>query len=194
MDQNAKQNKIPKKRLPGKELPGKELQWPQFEVIPVKNNLRKKALIAGNPKDALSRATQKADRAMEQLSHQFPLWMQKESKRLFAIRQEIDTSGPSEALLDRLFTCAHDIKGQATTYGYPVAARVGQLLADLIEHAPNPCKIPLTVIDQHVDTIRVVVAQDLRGAGNAQTKNIIAGLLVLDHTTLKRLDPRRSAA
>ncbi|MCF6200179.1 MAG: hypothetical protein L3J67_12465 [Hyphomicrobiaceae bacterium] len=194
MDQPTRQKALPPKELPSKKLPQKKLQWPQFEVIPVKNTLKKKALTAGNPKDAISRATQKADRAMEQLSHKFPLWMQKESKRLFAIRQEMSANGPSEDLLDRLFTCAHDIKGQATTYGYPVVAMVGKLLADLIEHAPEPCKIPLTVIDQHVDTIRAIVAQDLRGVGNAQTKNIIAGLHVLDRTTLKRLGLRLSAA
>ena len=189
MDQPARQQNTAKK-----EQPKKELQWPQFEVIAVKNTLKKKALIDGNPKDAISRATQKADRAMQQLSHQFPQWMKTESKRLYAIRQEIDANGPSEILLDRLFTCAHDIKGQATTFGYPVAAMVGKLLADLIERAPEPCKIPLPVIDQHVDTIRAIVAQDLRGVGNVQTKNIIAGLHVLDRTTLKRLAPKCAAA
>ena len=185
--------KQPAKEPQKKELPKKEMQWPQCEIIAVKNNLKKKVLVAGNPKDAISQATKKADAAMQQLSVQFPQWMKTESQRLFAIRQEIDRFGATKELLDRLFTCAHDIKGQATTFGYPTAALVGKLLADLIEHAPDPCKIPLPVIDQHVDTIRAIVSQNLRGNGNAQTRNIIQGLHVLDHTTLKRLAPKSAA-
>lgn len=176
------------------ETPRKKLQWPQYEVIEVKNVLKKKALVPGNPQEAVATATRQADRAMRQLSAQFPLWMKSESERLFALREELAEKGASEAMMDRLFTCAHDIKGQATLFGYPVAAMIGKLLADLIERAPDPCQIPLPVIDQHIDTIRAIVRQDLRGEGNAQTKNIIQGLHVLDHTTLKKLSGKCSAA
>ena len=166
---------------------GKELQWPQFQVIEPKNTLKKKALIAGNPREALERATQRAERAMDQLSAQFPQWMKSESQRLFLLREEIATKGPTPERLDRLFASAHDIKGQAITFGYPLAAMVGKMLADLIEHAPDPCLIPLPVIDQHVNTIRVLVREDVRGNGNAQTKKLLQGLHVLNHTTLKKL-------
>lgn len=174
-----------------------ELKWPEFEVIEVENTLSTKALVPGNPHEAVEQATQKAEAAVKQLSVEFPAWMKSESNRLNSIRYELAEKGPSEERLDLLFTCAHDIKGQAQTYGYPVAAIIAKLLCDLIEQAPDSSKIPMAVIDQHVDTIRAIVRQDLKGNGNAQTNNIIHGLQVLDITTLKKISrdkPEASSA
>ncbi len=164
-----------------------QVNWPEYRLIEVENTLGAKALRPGNQRAALADATKKADRAVNKLSVQFPAWMQGESDRLSNIRLEMAQNGYTAERLDQLFTCAHDIKGQASTYGYPVAGIIGKLLADLIENAPAGIKIPLAVIDQHVDTIRAIIRQDLKGDGNAQTNNIIEGLRVLDHTTLKKL-------
>ncbi len=171
-----------------------QVNWPQYRVIEVENTLGAKALKPGDPREALAAATKKADAAVEQLSVEFPAWMQGESDRLNKIRLEITQEGYTAERLDQLFTCAHDIKGQAPTYGYPVAGIIGKLLADLIEKAPAGVQIPLPVIDQHVDTIRAIVRQNLKGDGNNQTNNIIEGLLVLDHTTLKKMTANASAA
>lgn len=168
-----------------------ELKWPEYEVIEVENTLSAKALVPGNPNEAVELATKKAEAAVMQLSVEFPAWMKGESNRLNDIRFELAEKGPSEDRLDRLFTCSHDIKGQAQTYGYPVAGIIAKLLCDLIEQAPDASKIPLAVIDQHVDMIRAIVRQNLKGNGNAQTNNIIHGLQVLDITTLKKITPNQ---
>ena len=170
-----------------------EVQWPQYRVIEVENKLGAKALVPGNPAYAIAVATKRADAAVEQLSVQFPAWMQAESERLNSIRCEMADRGPSPERMDQLFTSSHDIKGQAATFGYPVAGVIGKLLCDLIERAPDPQKIPLPVIDQHVDTIRAIVRQDLKGDGNAQTRNIINGLHVLDQSILKKISPVQPA-
>ncbi len=171
-----------------------EVKWPNFRVIEIKNTLGARVMVPGNPREAIASATKKADAAVHQLSHEFPVWMRDESNRLASIRTELHEKGFSEERLDHLFTCAHDIKGQATTYGYPVAAIVARLLCDLIEKAPDSVKVPLSVIDQHVDTINAIVRQDLKGDGNAQTNNIINGLLILNQTTLKRMTSRAKTA
>ena len=164
-----------------------QVNWPEYRVIEIENTLGAKALRPGDPREALAAATKKSDTAVERLAVEFPAWMQGESDRLNKIRLAIANEGYTVERLDQLFTCAHDIKGQAPTYGYPVAGIIGKLLADLIEKAPVGVQIPLPVIDQHVDTIRAIVRQDLKGDGNNQTNNIIEGLLVLDHTTLKKM-------
>jgi HPt (histidine-containing phosphotransfer) domain-containing protein len=171
-----------------------ELKWPEYEVIEIENELGTKALIPGNPAEAIALATRKADKAVELLSSHFPIWMKGESNRLNRIRIELKEKGYSDERLDFLFTCAHDIKGQAGTYGYPVAAIIAKLLCYLIQHAPDPSKIPLAVIDQHVDTIRAIVRQDLKGNGNSQTSNIIQGLHILDLSTLKKLSKHAPVA
>ena len=44
-----------------------------------------------------------------------------------------------------LFRAAHDIKGEASTFGFPAVAGVAESLCRLIEHTPDMQRIPLTL-------------------------------------------------
>src|SRR5262249_59373230 len=61
-----------------------------------------------------------------------------------------------------LFRAAHDIKGQAATFGFPWVAALADSLCRLIEHTPDMTRIPLTLVDQHVDAIRAIVRESAR--------------------------------
>ncbi|MGC3956684.1 MAG: Hpt domain-containing protein [Verrucomicrobiota bacterium] len=43
---------------------------------------------------------------------------------------------------DELFHAAHDIKGDAATFGYPSAAPIAESLCRLIEHTPDLAQDP----------------------------------------------------
>ena len=62
----------------------------------------------------------------------------------------------------RLFHAAHDIKGEAATFGFPWVASLAESLSRLIEHTPDMKRIPLTLVDQHVDAIRAIIRESAR--------------------------------
>jgi len=62
-----------------------------------------------------------------------------------------------------LFRAAHDIKGEAATFGFPLIEPVAASLCRLIEHSPDLARVPHTVIDQHVDGIIAIVHCNARG-------------------------------
>jgi HPt (histidine-containing phosphotransfer) domain-containing protein len=62
-----------------------------------------------------------------------------------------------------LFRAAHDIKGEAATFGYPLVAPVADSLCRLIEHTPGVTHLPLRLIDQHVDAARAIIHRNTRG-------------------------------
>src|ERR1043165_7939740 len=62
------------------------------------------------------------------------------------------TGLPREAL----FRAAHDIKGQAATLGFPLVAAVAESLCRLLEETHDPRRIPLDLVDQHVDAVRAI--------------------------------------
>jgi HPt (histidine-containing phosphotransfer) domain-containing protein len=64
---------------------------------------------------------------------------------------------------DVLFRAAHDIKGQAATFGFPLVAPVANSLCRLIEHTPDAALLPLRLIDQHVDAVAAIVHRNTRG-------------------------------
>ena len=70
--------------------------------------------------------------------------------------------GFTAANKEALFHAAHDIKGEAATFGYPVVAPAADSLCRLIEHTPDVTRIPLALVDQHVDAVRAIYREYVR--------------------------------
>ena len=131
------------------------------EVIVPPNKLKKAVVKHRGPgiDDPVSRAEQ----ALADLSSEFSQWMEIECRRLDAARNQAKHSGLTDKNREELFRAAHDIKGQAATFGFPLIAPVAESLCRLIEHTPEPARIPLMLIDQHVDGIRAIAHKNTQG-------------------------------
>jgi HPt (histidine-containing phosphotransfer) domain-containing protein len=133
--------------------------YADHEVIMPPNKLIKViAKRRGDDGDPIARA----QAALNELSSDFAAWMQDECDRLNAARQNVKTNGFSKQNIDEIFRAAHDIKGDAATFGYPLVAPIAESLCRLIEHTPDARKIPLALLDQHVDAVRAVVREHAR--------------------------------
>jgi HPt (histidine-containing phosphotransfer) domain-containing protein len=120
-------------------------------------------------RQVVSQATQddgdpvaRAEQALRKLSSEFANWMDSECARLDAARKQIHDQGLNNKTHDLLFHAAHDIKGEAATFGYPLAAAVAESLCRVIEHTPDMNRIPVALIDQHVDAVRAIVRENSR--------------------------------
>jgi chemotaxis protein histidine kinase CheA len=109
--------------------------------------------------DAIARAEQ----ALAALSVEFAAWMKNEVTVLDTARKIINETGLDETSKAALFRAAHDIKGEGSTFGYPLAARIAASLCRLIDETNAAVSLPLTLVDRHVDAIRAIVRQDVRG-------------------------------
>jgi hypothetical protein len=85
-----------------------------------------------------------------------------EGERLDRARNAVKTAGFTAATRDALLFAAHDIRGDAETLGYPGLAVPAESLCRLIEHTPDMRRIPMTLIDQHVDTVRAIIREGSR--------------------------------
>jgi chemotaxis protein histidine kinase CheA len=104
----------------------------------------------------------RAEQALAQLSSEFSDWMDTECERLDQARQLVKTIGLNKATHEALFHAAHDIKGEAATFGFPWVASLAESLSRLVEHTPDMHRIPLTLVDQHVDAIRAIIRESAR--------------------------------
>jgi len=135
--------------------------FPDHEVITPPNKLAKamrKVTVSIPGDDPVERAEQ----ALAKLSSEFTAWMLKECERLDAARQAVKKSGFGKKTLDELFHAAHDIKGDAATFGYPAASPAAESLCRVLEHSPDASRIPIALVDQHVDAIRAIVREYAR--------------------------------
>lgn len=124
------------------------------EVIVPENKLRK--AVSKEPLSPDDDPVARAEKALAELSGEFSGWMELECERLDRARLRVKTEGFDEQSKEALFHAAHDLKGQAATFGFPAVASAADSLCRLIELTPNVQRIPPVLIDQHVDAVRAI--------------------------------------
>jgi HPt (histidine-containing phosphotransfer) domain-containing protein len=135
--------------------------YADYEVITPPNPLRKAAsTVADN--DPADDPVTRAEQALAGLASEFSSWMDEECSRIDAARRAVRAKGFSRATREALFHAAHDIKGEAATFGFPLVVASADSLCRLIELTPDMQRIPLALVEQHVDAIRAIVRENAR--------------------------------
>src|ERR1700730_4472837 len=129
-------------------------------VITQPNPLRKvlRRVEDTGPDDPIARA----EKALAGLSGEFKNWMTVEADRLSAAHAAILKNGFTDFSREELFRAAHDIKGDAATFGFPSAAAAAESLCRIIEHAPNLDDVPSDLISHHINAIQAIVRERTR--------------------------------
>ena len=129
--------------------------YADHHVITQPNPLRKVLLRV--PETDLDDPVGRAEKALAGLSGEFKNWMAIEADRLSAAHTTILKDGFTTATREELFRAAHDIKGDAATFGYPSAAAAAESLCRIIEHAPDLDAVPSNLIAHHINAIQAIV-------------------------------------
>ena len=142
-----------------KEKPG-SLQIKSFadhHVITQPNPLRNVLLRV--PESDLDDPVGRAEKALAGLSGEFKNWMTIEADRLSAAHTVILRNGFTTDNREELFRAAHDIKGDAATFGFPSAGAAAESLCRIIEHAPDLDQVPADLITHHINAIQAIVRE-----------------------------------
>jgi chemotaxis protein histidine kinase CheA len=136
------------------------LTYGDHEIITPDTRKLRKTLRAAAPGEPDPIAA--AEEALAQISGDFSSWMDDECERLDAARGKVRQNGLSRQTRQELFLAAHDVKGDSATFGFPEVGPAADSLCRLLDHTPDLSKIPMAIIDQHVDAIRAIVREHLR--------------------------------
>jgi chemotaxis protein histidine kinase CheA len=101
----------------------------------------------------------RAEKALAGLSGEFKQWMTVESDRLATTYATALKDGFTKDSCEDMFRAAHDIKGDAATFGYPSAGAAADSLCRIIEHAPDIRKVPAQLIAHHINAIQAIVRE-----------------------------------
>jgi chemotaxis protein histidine kinase CheA len=148
------------------------------ETIPVSNTLRAKIAVTttGSP-DALFQA---ADNAIVDQARGYLDRARAEVEEAGAVlRAAIADPDGRAAALDSLYRIAHDMKGQAATFGYPLATDVAALLCKVLAGRPRLDAAALKIAETHVNGLSVVLRTGLSGDGGATGVELLARLRTL---------------
>ena len=136
------------------------ITYGDHELITPDNRKLRKTLRPALPgeQDPIARA----EEALAAISGDFSTWMHDECDRLDTARRKVRDQGLSKETRQELFLAAHDVKGDSSTLGYPEVGPAAESLCRLLEHTPDLAKIPLAIVDQHVDAVRAIVREHSR--------------------------------
>ena len=122
-----------------------------------------KAKVGGGGFDAL--AIQRAEEAIDELKVEFAGWIIEDVNRLIETRDAYESQLNNDRL-GNLYRAAHDLKGQATTFDFPLVARVASSLCKLTDDTSSAIDLAFPLIDAHVDAIRVIVRDGIKDPTN----------------------------
>jgi chemotaxis protein histidine kinase CheA len=130
-------------------------KYADHHVITQPNPLRK--VLRRVADDDIDDPIARAEKALSDLSGEFNQWMEVEVGRLAAAHAAVARDGFTQTTRDELFRAAHDIKGDAATFGFSAAGVVAESLCRIIEHAPDLARVPSDLIVHHINAIQAIV-------------------------------------
>lgn len=130
--------------------------------------------------DALARA----DAALAALNDDYLRWVAADVAALGAAVAELRACGPGrrDDAAARVFEIAHDIKGQGTTFDYPLMTRLGQVMCDLLrawelDGGDGDGLLPAR-LEALAAAMAEVVAARLSGDGGVRGRDLVCRLKV----------------
>ena len=116
-----------------------------------------------------SNIVSRAEDVIAGLKSEFSDWLTADIQALTKAQVNFNTARDEESAVI-LFRAAHDIRGQATTFGFPLIARIATSLAKLMEGMAKAdvelCDIPIALVTAHIEAIHVIHRQNIRDISN----------------------------
>ena len=134
-----------------------------------------KAKVGGGLGGADMAAMKRAEAAMDGLKGEFAAWIADDVKKLIEARARYAKTQDADSRA-ALLRAAHDIKGQAPTFNYPLIARVAGSLSRLIGELPPQTAVPVALVDAHVNAIQVIHKMALQDTNDKTAQALCAEL------------------
>ena len=158
-------------------------------VITPPHRLGRALVRIGDGQDIDSEAVRCAEAAVASLESQFPDWLAAGCERLDRARKRVVDSGGEPASRRELFMVAHDMRGEAASFGFPLVGRIADSLCDLVEATPPERAIPAELLASHVDSIRAIVRENARGDADEVARTLASGLRRATDEFRRRAEP-----
>jgi Hpt domain. len=129
---------------------------------------------AGADKEAILVRT---EAVLAPLSAEYLAWARGDLDRLRADVAALRRAPADSAALRRMYAVAHDMKDQATTFGYPLLTRIGHALCRFLENEPALGEHNLAHLSLLVESVATVLERRLGGDGGAEGRDLMSRLV-----------------
>lgn len=145
------------------------------------NNLRQKQKLAGVTSTIDGVWLDAAEKSMSNARFDYLEAVNEDMARLQAAYEAAlkDPAGRVQRIQE-LYAIVQTIKGQGSSFGYPLISNVGAQLARFIEDCGDSMTDPqMEGVKVHVETLRLIMQQKMEGDGGPMGQKIVAGLALV---------------
>jgi len=87
-----------------------------------------------------------------------------------------EDAGARAAAIKDLYGMAHNIKGQGSSFGFPLVTRIGDSLCRLVRQERDFSEADLNVVQAHLDALRLILTKNIKGEGGEVGAKLAARL------------------
>ena len=147
---------------------------PEFITPP---NTLKSKVRTGGPGAVDMAALDRAEQVIVGLTDNYLEWVQEDLEKIDRAYEALKkASGDRTSEVDAVFQASHDIKSQGGSFGYDMMTAIGYELCRLIEKAGSIGPGEMEAINLHINAMKLVIAEDIKGEGGEQGKQMLSGL------------------
>ena len=148
----------------------------KLEVINPPNTLKEK-VGTGGPGAVDLEALKRAEEVITGMTDSYLNWVVEDLKKIDkAYAKLANAQGDGKEELNGIFQVSHDIKGQGGSFGYDLMTAIGNELCRLIEKIDTPGPEEVEAIKLHIDSMKLVIGEDMKGQGGTAGDKMLAGL------------------
>ena len=148
----------------------------KLEVINPPNTLKQK-VGTGGPGAVDLEALERAEQVIVGMTDSYLEWVVEDLKKIDeAYKNLAAASGDLKEEMEAVFHVSHDIKGQGGSFGYDMMTAIANELCRLIERTDKPGPDEVQAVKIHIDSMKLVIGQDMKGHGGKPGEEILAGL------------------
>jgi len=142
------------------------------------NNLRKKQIDAGVQLHVNLATIDGAEKKIGDMKESYLKWVVDDLAKLAAATDAaLADKANRVAHVETLYMKASEMKGQGSSFGYPLMTSIGSQLCRFIETTGNDVTdVQMGVVKLHVETMRLVIQQKMEGDGGAAGQKLVTGL------------------
>ena len=117
----------------------------------------------------------RAEEAVSKLSEQYRDWALSDIDTLRDCTDKISGDATRDEAVAKIRSIAHDMRGQGSTFGYPLITQVAQSISETLKLSLDSGKL-IAQMNAHIDTVEAIIENEATGDGGDMGRDILKSL------------------
>ncbi len=117
----------------------------------------------------------RAEEAVSKLSEQYRDWALSDIETLRGCVASLSADAKRDEAIAKVRSIAHDMRGQGSTFGYPLITQVAQSISGTLKMSPDTNGL-VSDLNAHIDAIEAIIENEATGDGGGKGREILQSL------------------